>query len=396
MSVGQLRRVVSAYRRASGDTGDPDGHERCRRRRGIWTFDEPDGLVRVTALLEPDDAAVLRAALAAHVEMLWRDPEPDSTAPAGRTTTDRRCARDGRRGGPDPGRRRPARHPARRRPRVAAAHRPRAARRPRPGRRLHPGDAPRRPRSPHRPGRHRPQPPRRRRVRVGGHRPATVLRRPHPAAGPPRRPTPRHRAGQPHAQPRPAPRAALPRRGLHLSRLRVPPLARCPPHHPLGPRRPDRPREPDVAVPPSPPAPPRRRLHDSDQRRPPPLPPARRHPDRSTTAAGARPASRRHRPASSPPRRRPAASTATPPERAAVEPPIGRPSTPSTPCSTEDARGPGGSAKLPWTLVVAGRRLGQPVAGPGGAPMRDVEPLVRSPLTAICPAPGKEDGDDPS
>ena len=29
MSVGQLRRVVSAYRRASGDTGDPDGHERC-------------------------------------------------------------------------------------------------------------------------------------------------------------------------------------------------------------------------------------------------------------------------------------------------------------------------------------------------------------------------------
>jgi Domain of unknown function (DUF222)/HNH endonuclease len=81
MSVGQLRRVVSAYRRASGDTGDPDGHERSRRRRGIWIFDEPDGLVRVTALLEPDDAAVLRAALAAHVEMLWRDTEPDSTKP---------------------------------------------------------------------------------------------------------------------------------------------------------------------------------------------------------------------------------------------------------------------------------------------------------------------------
>jgi Domain of unknown function (DUF222) len=71
MSVGQLGRVVGAYRRAS-DTDDPDRSENHRERRGIWLFDEPDGLVRVTGLLEPDDAAVLRAALAAHAELLWR------------------------------------------------------------------------------------------------------------------------------------------------------------------------------------------------------------------------------------------------------------------------------------------------------------------------------------
>jgi hypothetical protein len=86
MSVGQLRRVVSAYRRASDDGKDPDGQDRARRRRGIWLFDEPDGLVRVTALLEPDDAAVLRAALAAHLELLWRDRDHGGfgTAPGGK------------------------------------------------------------------------------------------------------------------------------------------------------------------------------------------------------------------------------------------------------------------------------------------------------------------------
>jgi Domain of unknown function (DUF222)/HNH endonuclease len=75
MSVGQLARVVAAYRRAS-DTDDPDRSDNHRERRGIWLFDEPDGLVRITGLLEPDDAAVLRAALAAHGELLWRQ-HPD-------------------------------------------------------------------------------------------------------------------------------------------------------------------------------------------------------------------------------------------------------------------------------------------------------------------------------
>jgi Domain of unknown function (DUF222)/HNH endonuclease len=80
MSVGQLRRLVSAYRRASADPAPDSAAERTGRRRGIWIFDEPDGLVRVTALLDPDDAAVLRAALAAHVELQWRDRDGDSAS----------------------------------------------------------------------------------------------------------------------------------------------------------------------------------------------------------------------------------------------------------------------------------------------------------------------------
>jgi hypothetical protein len=82
MSVGQLARVVGAYRRAS-DADDPDRSENQRQRRGIWLFDEPDGLVRVTGLLEPDDAAVLRAALVARGKRPWRNDRrnPDADAP---------------------------------------------------------------------------------------------------------------------------------------------------------------------------------------------------------------------------------------------------------------------------------------------------------------------------
>ena len=45
--MGQLARVVGAYRRASG-TDDPDRSDNHRERRGIWLFDEPDGPVRIT------------------------------------------------------------------------------------------------------------------------------------------------------------------------------------------------------------------------------------------------------------------------------------------------------------------------------------------------------------
>ena len=87
MSVGQLARVVGAYRRAA-DADRPDRSENHHERRGIWLFDEPDGLVRVTGLLEPDDAAVLRAALAAMGERLWRHDRRDPD------TADQSSARD--------------------------------------------------------------------------------------------------------------------------------------------------------------------------------------------------------------------------------------------------------------------------------------------------------------
>jgi uncharacterized protein DUF222/HNH endonuclease len=88
MSVGQLARLVSAYRQASADT--LDSLDEGRRRRGIWLFTEPDGLVRLSALLEPDDAAVVRAALTAHLELLWQSPDPKPTVgPAAHTAASR-------------------------------------------------------------------------------------------------------------------------------------------------------------------------------------------------------------------------------------------------------------------------------------------------------------------
>jgi hypothetical protein len=74
LSVGQLRRTTRAYQRAERDRDDvrPEPDSQPGRKRGIWLFDQPDGLVRVTALLEPDDAAVLKAALNAELERNWR------------------------------------------------------------------------------------------------------------------------------------------------------------------------------------------------------------------------------------------------------------------------------------------------------------------------------------
>ena len=71
LSVSQLHRVVGAYRKAS-DEDNPDRHRHQQERRGLWLFNQPDGLVRIFGLLEADDAAVLRAALEAHGELLWR------------------------------------------------------------------------------------------------------------------------------------------------------------------------------------------------------------------------------------------------------------------------------------------------------------------------------------
>lgn len=94
MSVGQLGRVVAAFRRAGADPSPGPHGDEAHRRRGVWRIDEPDGLVRLTALLDPEDAAAVWAAIAAHAELLWRaeggtadgepgsDGEPDAAAAA--------------------------------------------------------------------------------------------------------------------------------------------------------------------------------------------------------------------------------------------------------------------------------------------------------------------------
>ncbi|HEX6237987.1 MAG TPA: DUF222 domain-containing protein [Acidimicrobiales bacterium] len=103
MSVTQLVRCARAYRRAE-DTDHPDRLDNARERRGIWLFDEPDGLVRVTGLLEPDDAAVLRAALAAQGELLWRDrtAADDSADPIEKAEPSERGEPAGRAGPAEP------------------------------------------------------------------------------------------------------------------------------------------------------------------------------------------------------------------------------------------------------------------------------------------------------
>ena len=87
LSVSQLGRVVGAYRCAR-DEDNPDRHRHQQERRGLWLFNQPDGLVRIFGLLEADDAAVLRAALEAHGELLWRHDNHD-TNDSDDGTTDR-------------------------------------------------------------------------------------------------------------------------------------------------------------------------------------------------------------------------------------------------------------------------------------------------------------------
>ena len=71
-SATQLSRIASAYRRgAKPDEDEPSGTERDDRCGVSWRTRE-DGLIELLAVLEPEDAAVVRAALESTVEMNWR------------------------------------------------------------------------------------------------------------------------------------------------------------------------------------------------------------------------------------------------------------------------------------------------------------------------------------
>ena len=320
MSVGQLARVVGAYRRAA-DADDPDRSENHRERRGVWLFDEPDGLVRVTGLLEPDDAAVLRAALAAMGERLWRHVRRDPDTDTGRTraaSESREDAESDELAGADVG------QPAR----LSEVDPTLAARDPAASKRvdalvalaraalaaggvpddgddltevlvvvdhdvltlgcevgrcqIHNGPA------------------------IGSQTARRLccdaLIRPliHRDGQPPR-PGPRPAAGQPG----PAPRPAVPGRPrLRLPRLCGPPRRRPPPRV-LDRRGTHRRRQPRVVVPPPPPAVARRPLPRRNGRRAAPLLPARRHPHPGPRSTATRSHSGQHGTAPPPWRRRP-------------------------------------------------------------------------------------------
>jgi hypothetical protein len=79
-SVAQLQRICAAYRDATGkDT--PEAHEARRCRRGVSSRPTDDGLVRIVALLEPDEASIVLSALDARAEEAWRDERPSPDAP---------------------------------------------------------------------------------------------------------------------------------------------------------------------------------------------------------------------------------------------------------------------------------------------------------------------------
>jgi hypothetical protein len=81
-SATQLSRIASAYRRSERD-GKSDrelGREAEDREAlsGVWWHERDDDLVELLAVLAPDDAAVVRAALESQMEQRWRDQQGDS------------------------------------------------------------------------------------------------------------------------------------------------------------------------------------------------------------------------------------------------------------------------------------------------------------------------------
>jgi hypothetical protein len=57
-SVAQLQRICAAYRKLNEDES-PEAEQRRRARRGVTKRDIDDGLVRITALLDADEAAIV-------------------------------------------------------------------------------------------------------------------------------------------------------------------------------------------------------------------------------------------------------------------------------------------------------------------------------------------------
>lgn len=73
-SASQLARIASTFRRATAEPTPDDLRDRAES-VGLWWENQPDGLVKLIALLEPDDAALVRAALEAMLERQWRSAD---------------------------------------------------------------------------------------------------------------------------------------------------------------------------------------------------------------------------------------------------------------------------------------------------------------------------------
>ena len=80
-SATQLARIVSAYRRSTDGAAGGDARDR-EERCGVSWHTRDDGLVELLAVLEPADAALVRAALDAACERQWRSRRGESAASA--------------------------------------------------------------------------------------------------------------------------------------------------------------------------------------------------------------------------------------------------------------------------------------------------------------------------
>jgi hypothetical protein len=81
-SVAQVQRICATYRRLDDDDS-PDALQERHRNRCVTSNPQDSGLVRIVALLEPEEAALVLAALDARVEDAWRRDRPsdDATPP---------------------------------------------------------------------------------------------------------------------------------------------------------------------------------------------------------------------------------------------------------------------------------------------------------------------------
>jgi hypothetical protein len=84
-STSQLARIASTFRRATAEPATDELRDRAES-VGLWWENQPNGLVKLIALLEPDDAAVVRAALETMLEQQWRTAEPSAATPEGPAT----------------------------------------------------------------------------------------------------------------------------------------------------------------------------------------------------------------------------------------------------------------------------------------------------------------------
>jgi len=78
-TITQLQRIVAAWRKVDAD-GQPDEPADPHEQRRLWWTSQRNGLERLTVLLTPEDAAVVRAAITNAVEHQWRSAPPEDRA----------------------------------------------------------------------------------------------------------------------------------------------------------------------------------------------------------------------------------------------------------------------------------------------------------------------------